>query len=132
MSKRLKEELLEEFSAYLKYLNHLLTSSLKIKELTDTKDLDALDLAISNRERLLKIIKVYKAKIELKLEQKDRLSLAPEFFQNFEKIEKDIQVFFSFIRKIDESAIMGLNQEKNEMVKQISSFSKIKSYLKVV
>ena len=132
MSKQLRAEFLEDLTSYIKYLNHLLTSSLRINELTENKDLDALVLAINNRERLFKILKVYKMKIEEKLDQKDRLNLGPEFFQNFEKIEKDIQIFFSFIKKIDEKAIEGLNREKNDMAKQISSFSKIKSYLKAV
>lgn len=130
--KELKQELLEDLTSYLKYLNHLLTSSLKINELTGKKDFEALDLAIDNRGRLLKILKVYKIKIEEKLDQKDRLKLGPEFFQHFEKIENDIQIFFGFIKQIDEQAISGINQEKNEMAKQISSFSKIKSYLKAV
>ncbi|RLA64242.1 MAG: hypothetical protein DRQ88_05155 [Epsilonproteobacteria bacterium] len=132
MSKKLKQEFLEELSAYLRYLNHLLTSSLKIKALTDIRDLENLDLAIDNRERLIKIIQVYKAKIGTKLDKKDRLNLGPDFFHNFEKVEKDIQIFFGFIKKIDEQAISGLNQEKNEMAKQASSFSKIKSYLKAI
>lgn len=127
-----KQEFLEDLTSYLKYLNHLLTSSLKINELTGKKDFEALDLAIDNRGRLLKILKVYKLKIEDKLDQKDRLNLGPEFFQHFEKIENDIQIFFGLIKQIDEQAICGINQEKNEMAKQISSFSKIKSYLKAV
>ncbi|TDJ08256.1 MAG: hypothetical protein E2O68_02170 [Deltaproteobacteria bacterium] len=132
MSKQLKQAFLEDLTSYLKYLNHLLTSSLQIKELSEQKDVEALDLAINNRERLLKILHVYKAKVEEKLDQKDRLSFGPEFYQNFEKIEEDIQIFLNFIKKIDKQAIDGLNREKREMVKQISSFSKIKSYLKAV
>ncbi len=132
MSKQLKQAFLEDLTSYLKYLNHLLTSSLQIKELSEQKDVEALDLAINNRERLLKILHVYKAKVEGKLDQKDRLSFGPEFYQNFEKIEEDIQIFLNFIKKIDKQVIDGLNREKQEMVKQISSFSKIKSYLKAV
>jgi len=132
MSKQLKQAFLEDLTSYLKYLNHLLTSSLQIKELSEQKDVEALDLAINNRERLLKILHVYKAKVEGKLDQKDRLSFGPEFYQNFEKIEEDIQIFLNFIKKIDKQVIDGLNREKREMVKQISSFSKIKSYLKAV
>jgi len=132
MTTLLKHEFLEELTTYLKYLNHLLTSSLQIKELSEKKDLDALDLAINNRERLLKILRVYKAKIESKLDKKDRLSLNAEFYQHFEKIEKDIQIFLQFIKKIDAEAINGLNQERNEMAKKITKFSKIKSYLKAI
>jgi len=132
MSKQLKQAFLDDLTSYLKYLNHLLTSSLQIKELSEQKDIEALDLAINNRERMLKILHVYKAKVEGKLDQKDRLNFGPEFYQNFEKIEEDIQIFLNFIKKIDKQAIDGLNREKREMVKQISSFSKIKSYLKAV
>ena len=78
MNKVLKQELLEDLSNYLKYLNHLLTSSLKINELTEKNDLEALDLAIDNRERLLQILKVYKVKIEenFKLEE-------PSYFEKW-------------------------------------------------